>query len=280
MYEKGEIMNKRAHVNSLCSFYKKNRKGQVTIFIIIAIIIVAAGVLIYSFYPQIKSTLSNQEVTPESYIQNCLEEEMLNAVDKLSVQGGTITPENYILYDDTKVEYLCYTSEYYKPCVVQQPMLKNHIEREIKNEIDEEINACFSSMKESYEKKGYAVDLKSGQKKIELLPKRIVATFNYSLTLTKGSDTKSHNSFSVVMNNNLYELTSIASSIVESESEYGDAETTVYMMYYHDLKVEKDLQSSGEKIYILTDRNTENKFQFASRAQAWPAGQVSPETWL
>jgi hypothetical protein len=261
MGEKGMMMGKR---------------GQVTIFIIIAIIIVAAGFLIYSFYPQIKSTLSGQEVTPESYIQSCVEGEIKTAVDTLSVQGGTIKPENFLLYKDTKVEYLCYTAEYYSPCIVQQPMLKTHVELEIQNDIKNTVDACFASMKSSYEKKGFSVDLKSGQKRIELLPKRIVATFNYSLTLTKGSDTQKHDSFSVVMNNNLYELISIANSIIEFETTYGDAETTAYMVYYHDLKVEKNLQSSGVKVYVLTDRNTENKFQFASRGQVWPAGYVNP----
>jgi hypothetical protein len=44
------------------------------------------------------------------------------------------------------------------------------------------------------------------------------------------------------------------------------------MNYYHDLKVEKKKQLDGTNIYILTDRNNENKFQFASRSVAWPPG--------
>ena len=44
------------------------------------------------------------------------------------------------------------------------------------------------------------------------------------------------------------------------------------MNYYHDLKVEKNKQTDGSTIYILTERDTENKFQFASRSVAWPPG--------
>jgi hypothetical protein len=250
-----------------------NKRGQVTIFIILAILIVVGAVLIYLFYPQITTTLGTQENTPQTYIQSCIEKEISSAVETLSLQGGSLAPENYIMYNDSKVEYLCYTNEYYKPCVVQQPMLKQHIESEIKKKISDNIVSCFSSLKSNYESQGYAVDLKSGSVNIELLPKRVISTFNYTLTTTKG-DTQKYDSFSVILNNNLYELTSIANSILQWEGNYGDAEVTAYMTYYHDLKVEKYLRSSGEKVYIITDRNTGDKFQFASRGQVWPAGYL------
>jgi hypothetical protein len=280
MNEKGMIAKKDENKKlfSHYNFFEKNRKGQVTIFIIIAIIIVAVAVLIYSFYPQIKTSLSVEEQNPISFIQSCIEEDINSATEIVSKQGGSIAPENYLLYDNSNVEYLCYTLEYLRPCVVQQAMLKQHIESEIKNQIEGNVDACFDSMKSNYEKQGYSVDLKEGDKKIELLPKRVIATFNYSLTLTKGEDTQRYDSFMVMINNNLYELVSIANSIIEWEATYGDAETTTYMTLYHDLKVEKDVKGDSGKVYILTDRNTGNKFQFAIRGQVWPAGYAVPVT--
>ena len=247
------------------------KRAQVTIFIIVAIIIVAIGVLIYSFYPQIKSSIGAGEKNPPSYIQTCLEDEIKNAVNKLSLQGGSISPENYVMYYNNKVEYLCYTNEDYNRCVVQQPMLKQHIESEIKNEIESSVSSCFASMKSSYEKRGYGVSLSSGDRRIELLPKRIVGTFNYSFSLTKDS-TERYDSFPVVVNNNLYELVAIANSIIDWEVAYGDVETTLYESYYHNLRVEKKAKSDGSKIYILTDLDTRNKFQFASRSMVLPGG--------
>jgi len=250
----------------------KDKKGQVTIFIIIAVVIVVLGILIYMFYPEIRAGLGLEPKNPSAFIQSCIEDEIKENAEKLSLQGGSLAPEHYIIYNNEKIEYLCYTTEYYKTCVVQQPMLKQHIESEIEEEIQEQTKVCFDSMEESYKKKGYDVSLKKGDMFVELLPKRIATTFNYSLILTKGEDSEKYDSFRVVLNNNLYELISIANSILEWEVTYGDAETTVYMDYYHDLKVEKKKQSDGTTIYILTDRNTENKFQFASRSVAWPPG--------
>ncbi len=248
------------------------RKGQVTIFIIIAVIIVALVFLVYSFYPQIKTNFGFGEKTPQAYIQACIEENIKDAAANLSLQGGSLAPENYILYENSKVEYLCYTEEYYKTCIVQQPMLKQHIESEIENDIKEEVKTCFDSLEESYRNRGYNVNLKRGVTNIELLPQKIVSAFNSSLVLTKSGNSEKYDSFRIVLNNNLYELVGITDSILEWEATYGDAETTVYMDYYHNLKVEKKKQSDGSTVYIITDRNTENKFQFASRSVAWPAG--------
>ncbi|MFH1607615.1 MAG: hypothetical protein ABIA78_00610 [archaeon] len=250
---------------------RDNKRGQVTIFIIIGIVIVAMGVLVYLFYPQIKTTLGFEETNPSAFIQECVEKEIENNLDMLSLQGGSLEPGHYILYDGEKVEYLCYTEEYYKTCVVQQPMLKRHIEEEIKEGIKVRVAECFNNLEENYLGKNYGVELGSGEMEIELLPKRVIATFNRSLVLTK-EGTEKYDSFDVIVNNNIYELMSVTNSILKWETNLGDAETTNYMNYYRDLKVEKKKQTDGSTIYILTDRNNGNKFQFASRSVAWPPG--------
>lgn len=249
----------------------KENKGQVTIFIIIAIFVVAIGVLIYTLSPQIRTGIVGETKSPEEFIQTCLEDEIENAVETLSLQGGSIEPEHYILYQDERIEYLCYTGQDFITCVMQQPLLIQHIESEIENEIRGDVGNCFDALRESYLDSGYGADLRTGTTNVELLPKRIVTNFDYVLTLTKG-ETETHDSFSVVLNNNLYELVSITNSILNWEARYGDAETTVYMNYYHDLKVEKKKQTDGTSIWILTDRNNGNKFQFATRGGVLPPG--------
>jgi hypothetical protein len=247
------------------------KRGQVTVFIILALVIVVLGVLIYLFYPKISSTLGLSTQNPDAFIQECMEDTLSNIVTNLSLQGGSLEPQHYFVYQNQKLEYLCYTNEYYKTCVMQQPMLQVHIESEIKGAIEEKSKECFDSLKQSYEKKGYQVNMKSGETRVELLPRMVLVTFDNSLTLTK-ENTENYNSFQVILNNNLYELVSISSSILNYEATYGDSETTFYMDYYPDLKVEKKKQSDGTTVYILTNRDTLDKFQFASRSVAWPPG--------
>ena len=247
------------------------KRGQITIFIIIGIMIVALGILIFLFFPQIKTGLGISTNNPQLFIQNCMEEKVESVVEILSLNGGSANPENYFLFEDEKIEYLCYTGEFYIPCVMQQPLLKQHIENEIKNEINGEKKACFDSLKKNFESLGYSVTSVEGETKVELLPERIVVSFGNDLTLSK-DDSERYDDLRVVLNNNLYELVSITNSILNMEARYGDSETTTYMNYYHDLKVEKLKQTDGTTIYILTERDKENKFQFASRSVAWPPG--------
>ena len=55
----------------------------------------------------------------------------------------------------------------------------------------------------------------------------------------------------------------LESNILDWETKVGDAETTLYMDYYHHLKVEKRKQTDGTTIYIVSNRNTEQKFIYS-----------------
>jgi len=254
------------------SGFSRNKKGQVTIFIIIAILIVGIVALIYFLIPRAETTTGFDTQNPQGFIQNCMDDRIEEVVSTLSAQGGSVAPEFYFNYQGNSIEYLCYTNEFYRPCVIQQPVLQQHIIDKITGNIASDVETCFANLEANYEAEGYSVNIQSGKTVVELLPKRFIVNFtDYILTTTK-ADTARHDSFSVVLNNNLYELTSIANSIINWEEEYGDAETTAYMIYYKDLKVEKHLQQDGTKIYIITDRNTGDNFQFATRSGAWPPG--------
>ncbi len=248
-----------------------NNRGQLTLFIIVAVVVVALVAMVYLFFPQVLVSFGVGTTNPNIFIQNCMEQQLKDVVENVSLQGGSLNPGNFILYQNQKIEYLCYNANYYLPCIMQQPLLKQHIESEIKRGIKNQEDSCFNSLKDTFEKQGYAVNLARKETNVELLPSRVAVTFVNDLTLTKQGSER-FEKINVVLNNNLYELTSIADSILNWEARYGDTETTVFMSYYKDLKVEKKLQSDGSTIYILTNRNSGSKFQFASRSVAWPPG--------
>jgi len=235
----------------------------------LGLIILFLAFAIYYFYPQIKSMITGETFNPSSYLQNCIEEDLKINLKTASTQGGSLSPEHYILYQGERIEYLCYTNEYYKTCVMQQPMLKNHIEKEIESALSAKAEECLTSLEQAYERRGYNVNINKGQISVELLPKRVSLDFNSTITVEK-ENSQVYTNIRVSTLNNLYELISIATSILNYETNYGDSETTIYMNYYHDLKVEKIKKEEGSKIYILTDRNDGNKFQFATRSLAWP----------
>jgi hypothetical protein len=244
-------------------------KGQVTVFIIVAVLIVAVAVLMYFIYPKIRSPSVSS--SPTLTIQSCMEDELKNAVEKISLQGGVIEPEFYMQHGENKVEYLCYSGEYFKRCVVQNPLLKISVENEIKSEINEKVKSCFDAIEEDYRNKGYEVSLARNDYDVEIQAKQIVVNFDYDLSISKEA-TNRYENFKVRINNNLYNLLLIAKRVIESEVQYGEADVTIYMDYYSWLKAEKAVKSDGTKIYILTDRNSGDKFQFASRSMVIAPG--------
>lgn len=248
-----------------------NLRGQVTIFIIVAILIVGLAVLIYFLFPKIKSTINPATESPSQYIDTCMREKIQDTIEIVSLQGGSIDPGSYYLYENNKIAYLCYTDENYKLCTMQEPFIKEKIEGEIISGIEDSADSCFASMVANYRNDGYDVSIDYGDKNAELLPEKVVITFNNRLTLTKG-ETEEFKSFVIIINSRLYELTSIATSIIQKEAFYGDADQTIYMDLYSYLRAEKKKQTDGTTIYILTDRDNEDKFEFASRSLAFPPG--------
>jgi hypothetical protein len=249
------------------------KRGQVTIFVIIAIVIVVAGVLVYMFFPEVKDVLTSNDDNPKTYISECLSDDFISIIEKVSLQGASIDPTNYYLFEDSKVNYLCYTSEYYIPCVVQVPFVKTQVVDLLKEEMREKVDSCFKSLKTDYEEKGYQVKIESAGFDVEIMPKRTSLVIDKSVTLTK-EESKRYDSFTINLNNNLYQVLSVVNSIVEHETVRGEIETTEFMQLYRDLKIEKLKQSDGTKIYKITNKPDNSVFQFASRGMAFPPGYI------
>ncbi|MEK6908591.1 MAG: hypothetical protein AABX23_00890 [Nanoarchaeota archaeon] len=247
---------------------RDDRKGQVTIFVILAIIVVAVIIVIFAF-PQ--ANVFSSSVNPSSYLRSCIEPEITNIKDVLSVQGGYTNPDNYAMYNDMKLQYLCYTSQFYTPCSVQQPLLLRHVQEEIKKHIEPRAKQCFEDLKDQYERKGYEVRSGTSNISVGIVPENIYVDFVAPLTLIK-EDTQTFQKFSVAIDSNWYTLINTAVNIIQYESTFGDSETSLYISYYPNLVIEKTRRDDGSTIYQLSDVTSEDKFDFATRSLVWPQG--------
>lgn len=245
------------------------KKGQVTLFIIIALLIVAA-VLAFLLWPTIKKIVV-KEINPEDYMKSCTESSVQEAVDLAAKRGGSINPNFAVSFQGEKIEYLCYTNKYYETCVMQQPLLKQHLEYEIANYIKPKIEECANSLKSELEKRGYAVSYNRPDVSLSIVPKKINVNIGMEMSITKDK-TSTYNDMSVNVNSPIYDLVMVAGSILNFEARVGDSDPLAYMFYYPNLKVEKLKQEDGTKIYILQDRESGQEFWFASRSLSWPPG--------
>jgi hypothetical protein len=214
--------------------------------------------------------------TPSQYIDTCISEKIETTLETISIQGGSMNPEFYYLYPGEDgmgyhIEYLCYTDKYYNTCVNQRPVLIQHIETEILNEIEPSYRNCFQNLVSNYRNDGYDVNLQEGTLKVEFLPERVIVTSGNKLTITKG-ESQNFERFDIVLNSNIYQMISIAQSIIEWEYTYGDSPISSYTYWYPNLKIEKRLRLDGTTIYIITEKDTGEVFQFASRSGVLPPG--------
>ena len=244
------------------------KRGQVTIFIIVAIVIVAVF-LAFLVYPRVRVLVSS-DVNPSSYLKACLEPELEDTLGVLVNHGGYYEPTNYVLYKGEKIQYLCYTAENYKPCIVQQPLLVRHVEQELKAKLGPKARQCMNDLKVLYEQKGYQVSGLSGEINVSIVPDKIFIQYDTSLIVSK-EQTQTFRQLEISKDSKIYDLLLTATSIVQFESTLGDSETLLYVQFYPDLIIEK-LKKEGDTIYTLRNVVSEDKFTFATRSLVWPSG--------
>lgn len=246
------------------------KRGQVAIFVIVAIILVGIVAALF-FLPQARVLLPGAEAPdPATFMRKCVEPSLEDAIQIVTEQGGSVTPSPATLYLGKSIQYLCYTNENYKPCVVQQPLLVAHVEEEIASQIRPTVRDCITQLESDYDRRGYSINSGRGNFNVSIIPGRISVEFNDPITITKDT-TQTFRSFSAVQNSELYNLLLIATSIIDFESKLGDSETTLYIQYYPDLRIEK-MRRDGDTIYTLMNVETKEQFTFATRSLVWPAG--------
>lgn len=253
------------------SYRHNSKRAQLSVFIILAIIIVAVVVILFINRSKISSIFVKAE-SPTEKIQSCVKQSTKDALGILEKQGGNMNPTNYYLYNDNKIDYLCYSDDYYRKCVMQKPMLKQEVQDEIQKYIQGKVEDCISYVKESYESSGYSVSNKKPTIDVEIMPKTIIVDTELDLKISNKDKTDSYKNIKTAVDTNIYDLVMTASSISNWEARYGDSETLAYMIYFPNLKVEKKTQSDGSRVYILTDRKTLENFMFAIKSMALPAG--------
>lgn len=251
-----------------------NSRSQVTIFVIIALLII--GIIAIIFLPQIKNVFV--PTTPNDLIpKECMEKAVKETLAEVMKHGGKLKPQLYFNYNNITIDYLCYTQEWYKGCLMQNPFLKQSIEKEVNANIQTKMLKCISDMETSLKNKGYEVRV-TGTKKttIELVPKKIIINPDIAMVITKGEENYNFPSsrFQIETKSGSYELIMIVTSVLAFEAGYGDSIPELYMYAYPNLRVQKTKQEDGTKIYLLSDRDTGEYIQFATRSVAWPAGMI------
>jgi len=257
----------------------RDKRGQVTLFIIIAIVVVALVVLAFIFVPRImpRERIPTAVLDPEAYVADCINLALEPMVETITSQGGYFEPGNYILYQNTKISYLCYTSTNYEPCINQEPLLKEHIEELLEDELREQATVanCINSFAGAAIKKSWDVSVcDTPIFSVNLTEGKVSVPIKCAVTMTKGEDTRRFEDFSPFLKWPLFEFVILAKEIIDDEITYTSFDYISYMLTHSWIEIEKYVTSDKSEIYTLRERATRNEFVFAIKNYVLPPGLI------
>ena len=246
------------------------KRGQVTIFIIIGIIIVAAIALIFLFRAgKLPGIIGAVEENPRAFMESCIEEDINNLLFQITSQGGFIDPKNYKINNDVKATYLCYNRGYFDPCINQHPMLLKEISKEIENGIKNKVENCLFEFEESLEKKGYEVQI--GIERdigISLFPENVYLDIKNDITIKKGDETNRFEEIKLNYKSPLYDLANVAIQITNEETAFCYFDTLGYMALYPQYFIRLKVFSDDTKVYSIRYEKTGDEMNIAIRGCA------------
>ena len=255
------------------------KRGQVTIFIIIGIVIVSAIALFLLLRSgfEIPGIGIGKETSPSSFLESCMEDKIKETIEIISSQGGYVTPSLYksFKFEDenspTDISYLCYTQNSYIQCINQEPMLIQHLQNETKNYISDDVGDCFDSFASSLEKQGYVPNVKYEGFEVELMKKKIIINLKADITLTKAGETTNQEDFKIIIPSRFYDLIVVVQEIINKEAT--NCDFSHYDMFrYPEFNIYSHRTADSSVIYTVKHRESKEEFKFAVRGCVMPPG--------
>lgn len=250
-----------------------NKRGQVTIFIIVAILVVA--VIVFSFLYSDKLGFTNSPAqNPESYIRNCIMDSIKQSEDLLLKSNGypQITSDNYILYNKEKIPYLCTVSEFYSSCIPQEPAFFNYIKKLMENKVAMDAENCLRGTKKDLESRGFDVREDPGQINLTIEKDLIIAKLSKSIYASRDEDSVEISDVEVSYGTNFYDIIKLEQTIINYESTLCEFNAMNWMKYDSSIIISTTRTSDQTKVYTLKDRLTPKQIKFAIKTCTLPAG--------
>lgn len=246
------------------------KRGQVTIFIIIALVLVVATGLFFVLRKTSPDFGVSGEANIDAYLKTCMEDKIKEGVELISLQGGHLE-HNAPLYINFKfgdepyrdISYLCYTQKTYVPCINREPMLIKHLNDELTSYISTDVESCFNALIPSLEKQGYDVSSEYNGFNVEFKLGRIIVEGDSEIVLTKTEETFKRENFKIVTLTKFYDLSTIVQEIVNQQAKFCHFSETGFMILYPEYYITKQSLADSTIIYTVEDRKSKEKFRFA-----------------
>jgi len=250
---------------------KINQKAQITIFIILALILIVGIIFIFLLRQAPKTQIVSEE-NPQAFIESCTRDAVEEALDIIMIHSGSLEPKGTVMYQGENITYLCYNALHYRSCINQQPLLIEHIEDEIYKYIKPRISNCFQVLETTLEPR-YEVSMdENWDLTTKLTSNGVEINIDRDFKMQRGENIRSFNLFKVNIIHPIYRLAEIAMEIVNAEARYCNFDTLGFMIIYPEYDINKFRTGDSSTIYSIKDLTTNKEFKFAVRSCAIPPG--------
>jgi len=172
------------------------KRGQLTIFVIMAIIIVAAIIIFFSLYKTGIILSDKKTDSIDSFVGDCLTSAINDAIFFDSLQGGYLeTPNNSVSWDFLSIPI-------YWDGSAHVPSL-NTIKEQLGYGIELSLLNCTGDFSQ-FQDKGYEVSYSLENISASLKKDYVSATLNFPITLKKGDSVQEYKTFSRTVRSNFF----------------------------------------------------------------------------
>ena len=247
------------------------KRGQVTIFIILGIIIVVGVVFVILYLTgKVPSLGKTSPSNPESFLSTCLQDTLRQDINDTAFRGGNGDLKNAFVFQGRKtsldVSYLCYTEKDDGTSCTNLYILIPYFERSVEVNIKNDVKNCYDDLISSLENQNTVTENYKGFN-VSIQPNRVAVDINASITTTrKGSDsgTQTYQNFKIEVPSSIYGVLQTANDITNKVAT-GCTFSTGYLVNYPNYDINKYSTTSESVIYTVTDRTSGDQFNFATR---------------
>ena len=243
------------------------KRGQVTLFIILAIVIFAS---IFSFIFWVKPTMDSSKGANLNF-DSCVKEIVLDGVSNLAITGGFKDPGLSVTYKNQEIPYYIYTSQYLETGTTQVPFPTQQFEEELSSYVYEGVNLCYKNSVNKLEKLGYSVTKGDVELQLTILPESIDVLIQAPTII----ESKQFEEIDVKVPSDIYGILEMAHTIMNRELERNknnvlSVDTTDLMRIYQNYIITSVYNSDSTRIYSIKDTNYNIEYKFAVRSTVVP----------
>ena len=269
------IKRKFNKLDGIISSIMARKRGQVTIFIIIGILILATFSIFY--YLQYISTGSQEinaqrifsfgfDIAPiKNYIEDCLKTTSINAVKNISEQGGYYNLDNVL---STNSSSLYQTAYYFYEDRNLMPN-KQTVEKEIENYIDDHILFCINEFN-VFKEQGFNISFDYIKNSVTLNPNEISTSIDMPVEISKEAQKKYLKTFLISLNDaRLGSMLETASTLIDKQLYEPDY---IPLSYTYDVAEKDDFfirieneEDSNTYFFIIIDNSSSQKLVYANK---------------